>query len=462
MKKLKLSSISIAWLARAKSAVAPTRAHSAHERLDLVLPRGWPESAGAVAWCWRRGDKQDSGQVSDLSQLPVTVRGARACVWTPAAETMLTSVTLPTRARRKIMQALPYALEDRLLGDPDSLHFAYRNETDGSLSVAVTDVKRLRVWLDALKQAGIQPVELCPATLLTPWALDCWSLAFATDEVLVRTGAASGFVAPLSQTTTAMDGGSAKNAGAVFLSPPPLLIAALEEAARNQKTPESLVVFNAPAEFPAEAWSTALKVAVRIEKTSMWERPQDPHCALNLLQGQFEPQGQINHSLRPYLPAAAMLLIWLIGNIAFDLGDWWKLRQQHQANTREMSALLLSTFPETKTILDPVAQMQRSIETLLARTGHRDRDLLPMLAKTATALRADARVRLRGVRYADQSLTLELSWPAPGSPDTIKAAFEAVGVRAEVLGLTPRAGEVDGRLRLQPLAAKPVKSGAPS
>jgi general secretion pathway protein L len=393
-----------------------------------------------VVWHWRRrGDNPQSGQVTDLHQIPETARGARTCVWTPAADTVLTTATLPTRARRKIMQALPYTLEDRLLGDPDSLHFAYRNEIDGSLSVAVTDTKRLRVWLDALAQAGIHPAELCPATLLTPWALDCWSLSFAPDEVLVRTGAASGFVAPLSQAT-----------------PPPLLVAALDEAARTQKTPESLVVFNAPPEFPAEAWSATLKTPVRIETTSVWDRPEDPHTALNLLQGQFEPKGRINNSLRPYLPAAAMLLIWLLGNIAFDLGDWWKLRRQHQEHVREMSALLLSTFPETKTVLDPAAQMQRSIEMLLARTGHRDRDLLPLLAKTATALRADARVRLRGVRYADQGLTLELSWPAPGSPDAIKAAFEAAGVRAEVLALTPRAGEVEGRLRLQPAVTKPA------
>jgi len=451
MKKIKPSSVSIAWLARAKSAASPARAHSAHERLDLVLARGWPESAGAVAWCWRRGGKQESGQVSDLNQLPTTARGARAYVWTPAADTMLTSATLPTRSRRKIMQALPYTLEDRLLGDPDSLHFAYRNETDGSLSVAVTDTKRLRLWLEALKQAGIQPVELCPATLLAPWALDCWSLAFVADEVLVRTGAASGFVAPLS-----LRPGSGQ-----AQIPPPLLVAALQEAARAQRTPESLVVFNAPAGFPAETWSTVLQTPVRIEKTSMWDRPQEPHCALNLLQGQFEPRGQINHSLRPYLPAAAMLLVWLLGNIFFDLGDWWKLRQQHQEYTRAMSALLLSTFPETKTVLDPAAQMQRSIDLLLARTGHRDRDLLPLLTKTATVLRADARVRLRGVRYADQSLTLELTWPAPASPDTIKAALDAAGVRAEILTLTPRAGEVDGRLRLQPAAAKPA-TRAPS
>ena len=482
MQKLKLSSISLAWLARAKSAMSPAPARAAHERLDLVLPRGWPESASPVVWHWRRrGDKPptamdggrfgllpsrgitpsmegrsagreaippginagadfpQSGQVTDLLQIPETARSARTCVWTPAADTMLTTATLPTRSRRKIMQALPYTLEDRLLGDPDSLHFAYRNETDGSLSVAVTSTARLRVWMDALTQAGIQPAELCPATLLVPWALDCWSLSFAADEVLVRTGAASGFVAPLSQTT-----------------PPPLLIAALEEAARGQKTPESLVVFNAPAGFPAEAWSATLMVPVRIEKTSVWDRPEDPRAPLNLLQGQFEPQGRFNSSLRPYLPAAAMLLIWMLGNIAFDLGDWWKLRRQHQEHTREMTALLLSTFPETKTVLDPAAQMQRSIEMLLARTGHRDRDLLPLLAKTATALRADARVRLRGVRYADQSLTLELTWPAQGSPDAIKAALEAAGVRTEVLAMTPRAGSVDGRLRLQPAAGAPA------
>jgi len=151
-----------------------------------------------------------------------------------------------------------------------------------------------------------------------------------------------------------------------------------------------------------------------------------------------------------------MLLIWMLGNIGFDLSEWWKLRRQHQEYTREMTNQLMTSFPETKTVLDPAAQMQRNIDSLLARSGKQDRDLLPLLAKTATALRADPRVRLRGLRYADQSLTLELSWPAAGSPDAVKAALEAGGLRTEMLTLTPRAGEVDGRLRLQPAATRPA------
>ncbi|HJW81708.1 MAG TPA: type II secretion system protein GspL [Acidiferrobacterales bacterium] len=442
MKKLKKSSVSLAWLARAKSAAAPAPARATGDRLDLVLPRGWPDSGSPVFWRWRRrGDKPQSGQATDLRQMPEAARNARAYVWTPAGDTVLTSATLPTRSARKIAQALPFALEDRLLGDPETLHFAYRAESDGSLSVAVTAHERLRHWTDALAQAGIKPVTLCPATLLVPWALDCWSLAFAEDEVLVRTGSASGFVTPLTQAT-----------------PPPLLAAALQEAVRSQKTPEYLVVFSAPAGFPAEAWGAQLQVPVRVETASVWEKQEEPSAPLNLLQGQFEQKGQLKSSLRPYFPAAAMLLVWMLGNMAVDITDWWKLRQQHQAYTREMTSLLLSSFPETKTVLDPAAQMQRSIDTLLARTGNRDRDLLPMLAKTATALRADPRVRLRGVRYADQSLTLELTWPAAGSPDAVKAALEAAGLRTEVLALTPRAGEVDGRLRLQPATARPATS----
>lgn len=440
MKKLKKSSVSIAWLARAKAAASPAAARATQDRLDLLLPRGWPESGSPVAWRWRRrGDKSQTGQVTDLRQVPEAARSARASVWTPAGDSILTSATLPTRSPRKIAQALPFALEERLLGDPETLHFAYRAEADGSLSVAVTAHERLRQWTDALAQAGIKPDVLCPATLLVPWALDCWSLCFAPDEVLVRTGSASGFVAPLSQAT-----------------PPPLLAAALQEAARAQKTPEYLVVFNAPAGFPAEAWGTLLQVPIRVESASVWDKQADPVAPLNLLQGQFEQKGQLSDTLRPYFPAAVMLLIWMLGNVGVDISDWWKLRQQHQNNTREMTSLLLSSFPETKTVLDPAAQLQRSIDTLLARTGNRDRDLLPMLAKTATAMRADPRVRLRGLRYADHSLTLELSWPAAGSPDAVKAALEAAGLRTEVLALTPRAGEVDGRLRLLPASAKPA------
>ena len=418
-------------MTRSRSLRAQKPGVATQGRLDVILPPGWPQSQEPVLWRWRRGrDKSQSGEAADLGQIPAAVRNAPAHVWTPATDTVLTTVTLPTRARRKILQALPYALEDRLLGDPETLHFAYRHEADGSLSVAVTARERLETWMRAFTQAGMRVVSLCPVTLLVPWALDSWSLSFSGQEILVRTGAVAGFVC-----SQALE------------QPPPLLVSTIQEAARTPgAAPESLVVFNAPKSFPADAWSATLELPVRLEPGSLWDKQADPVAPLNLLQGQYSQTGSMLSTWRPFIPALVMLAIWLLGNIVVDATDWWRLRRQHAAAVQEMTGILLSSFPETKTVLDPAAQMQRSADALLSHSGKDE--FLSLLARAATALQA-APGRLRGVRYLDHSLTIEITWSTPTAPDAFRQALESAGVRAEVLALTPRAGEVDGRIRLQ-------------
>lgn len=421
-------------VSRSRSLLAPKPRAAAQGRLDVILPPGWPQSQEPIFWRWQRGkDKSQSGEAADLNQIPAAVRSAPTHVWTPATDTMLTTATLPTRARRKILQALPYVLEDRLLGDPETLHFAYRIEADGSLSVAVTARERVDAWLQAFNQAGIRPVSLCPVTLLVPWALDCWSLSFSGNEILVRTGAVSGFICSQS-----LD------------QPPPLLVSAVQEAARQAgPAPENLVVFNAPKPFPADAWSATLKLPVRVEAGTLWDIQGNPVAPINLLQGQYSQTGSMLSAWRPFLPALVLLGVWLLGNIVVDTTDWWRLRRQHAASVQEMTGILLNSFPETKTVLDPAAQMQRSADALLSHSGKDE--FLSLLAKAAGALQA-APGRLRGVRYMDHSLTIEVTWPTPTAPDAFRQALEAAGVRAEVLALTPRAGEVDGRIRLQSAA----------
>ncbi|MHB8347811.1 MAG: type II secretion system protein GspL, partial [Acidiferrobacterales bacterium] len=124
--------------------------------LSLRLPAGWPEDGLPVLWWWRAGDGETRhGQVAQLAELPAELRAAHVWVWTPAAETMLAQITLPTSSRARIAQALPYALEDQLLGEPESLHFAYRVQGGGSLTVGVTARTRLQAWVDALKTSGL-------------------------------------------------------------------------------------------------------------------------------------------------------------------------------------------------------------------------------------------------------------------------------------------------------------------
>jgi len=428
-------------LSRQATPSAP-RTRDGTERLDLVLPSGWPENPGPVTWRWqRRGKVVNSGELDNLSRLPADARNAPAYVWTPAAETVLTTARLPTRSPRKIVQALPYALEDRLLGDPDSLHFAWRPEADGQLSVAVTARQRVKAWISELNASGLRPVALCPATLLVPWAEEHWSLAFLGSEVLVRTGAVAGFVCPLTGT-----------------QPPPLLVTALQEAARHPHPPSALVVFHAAPGFSAGHWSGILGLPVRTESRSLWERQADSHAPLNLLQGQYERRTELAETLRPYRIALVLASLWLISSFALDVVDWWQLRRDYSALRQSMTQILQTSFPETRTILDPAAQMQKAVDQLLAKGGQGDQELLPMLAKMTTAMQTEPRARLRSLRYSDKALTLELVWPAPATPEAWKNTAERNGLRVEVLSLSPRANEVEGRLRLTP--ATVTRSGS--
>jgi len=331
------------------------------------------------------------------------------------------------------MQALPYALEDRLLGDPESLHFAWRPEPDGALAVAVTSRQRVNTWTEALARAQLRPHAMCPATLLVPWADDCWSLAFVGGEILVRTGAISGFVCP-----------------ATGSEPPPLLVAALQEAARRPNPPAALVVFQGVPGFSATAWKQALNLPVRTESGSFWDRLADSQTPINLLQGQYERGPVLGESLRPYRLALILLALWLVSAASYDLFDWWQLRREHSALRQSMSQILLTSFPETRTVLDPAAQMQKSVEQLLAKGGQSDQELLPMWMKITAAMQTEPRARLRSLRFADKALTVELVWPGAATPDAWKNAAERSGLRAEVLSLSPRANEVEGRLRLTP------------
>jgi len=424
------SSIAQAWLGRRSGQPA---AGAARNRLDLILPFGWPQSLDTVAWHWHHHGKHESGTVHELDQLPGNARNAMTCVWTPAADTMLTEATIPTRSPRKIAQALPYALEDRVLGEPEALHFAWRPEGDGRLAVAVTNKARFQDWTDRLSRAGLKATSICPTTLLIPWAMDCWSMAFVGPEILVRTGPVSGFVCPNDSD-----------------APPALLIAAMREAQKNPNPPETLITFQAPRGFRGDAWSKAVGAPLRVESGTLWDHLENPTAPIDLQQGQFEQSVAIGESLKPFVPAGIMLGVWLISSLLFDVTDWWRLKREHDSVRKEMIAIVKTNFPEIKTILDPAAQMQRAVDKLVAQSGRDDRDIVLMLNKVAAAMRGTTNARLRSVRYTDSALTVEIAWPAPGGADAFRSAVESAGLKADMLSVTPRANEIDGRFRLSP------------
>lgn len=406
--------------------------------LDVFLPDGWPETSAAAHWYGRRGGSTSSGQSNDLAELRPSWKAAHVTIWTPPDATLLTHVSLPTRSWSKIQQALPYALEDQLLGDPEKLHFAYHRQRDGTLAVAVTARERLQVWLEALRASGLVPSRLCPATLALPLDAGDWSLLFSHHRLWVRTGPFAGFVCPVALETA-----------------PPLLSTAVTEARSKHTAPARLTVFDPPAAFQADAWRASMGIEIEASKRSFWQTGPSTPPPLNLLQGEFAPSGKLRDSLRPLRLAAAVLTVWFLGTIGFSLWEWWQLNEQHRSTRQAMVQLFRKTFPEAKVVLDPARQMERNLQSLQLQSGAAGSGgLLALLAQVAPILRAYPNVTLRTVKYSDPKLTLDLRLPDFETLEVIKNALsETRRVRVEVLTANSRASGVEGRLRVQASAA---------
>ncbi len=356
------------------------------DRLELWLPRNWPAEDSELRW--RR--VAPAGAVREGSQrgLEGLAPAEDIIVWTPAAETLLLRARLPTRSSAKIVQALPYALEEQLIEPPESLHFAFAHEADGALAVAVTRRERMQSWLAALAAAGLAPTRLAPVTLSLPLADRAWTLSFVDGEIVLRSGVRAGL------------GGPAEP------RPPAWLHAALAEARSESGAPERILLVDAPADLDSAAWREGLGLPLEAMRPGEAAVPEAP---LDLLQQHYAPRARMAALKRAYVPAAALLAAWLLATLAFDAIEWARLSRAAGAAEEEMRTLLMKSFPETRAILDPAEQMRRGLEDLSARSGiAAPGDMLSLLARAAPEIERESRLRVQGVEYADRALSVRL------------------------------------------------------
>lgn len=118
----------------------------------------------------------------------------------PSREVLLTTATVKTRNQRQLAQALPFALEEQLLHDPELQHYVWHsiNTEEGLNQVAVIEHQRLQQWLDFLHHNGIAPLAILPDFAALPLT-EGHQTAWLTDQGLwVRQSTLSGYYASLS------------------------------------------------------------------------------------------------------------------------------------------------------------------------------------------------------------------------------------------------------------------------
>ncbi|NDP40350.1 MAG: general secretion pathway protein GspL [Rhodoferax sp.] len=268
----------------------------------------------------------------------------------------------------RVRAVLDGLLEDRLLDDTEQLHFALEPQppTDAPVWVAVCERAWLRSAVQVLEQSGRAVNRIVPE--FTPQALADTLYVTGEADAAYLVGAAQGSVAvlPLSRDAIALRGGAQeKNVVAE-----PAVVALAEQVFQRSVTLQQ----SAQRQLQAaqSAWDLAQFDLVTSQSARTWKRWSVG--ARSLLSA-------------PRWRAARLAVLALLAINLVGLNTWaWKEKSLLNSQRQAIAAVLTTTFPQVRVVVDAPVQMAREVATLQQASGAPSgRDLESMLGAFGAA-----------------------------------------------------------------------------
>jgi general secretion pathway protein L len=367
-----------------------------------------------VSWCLRQAQTgYGHVQTGTLDDALLLVRERRLIVLLPSADITLTTVDLPAQLQNaptpRLLQAIPYLLEDRLAEDVETLHFAIGRRSGSRLPVVIAAQARMDDWLKPFRDRDITPAVLVPDLLCVPRVQDAqpvWSVLLEGAQALVRSDACAGFCC---ETEMLAD----------FLA-----LSQAPEGLRLQVYPVE------HAELPTllQPMQTAASVTHGLEYLV---RGYDDAFSVNLLQGEYAATPDYLNWFQPWRMTAALLAAWLVlGTLAMAV-EYLRLRHELRGLEQTAETAFRSAFPQVTRIVDLRAQAQQQLAVLKRAGG--GAGFLPLLQASSQVLTRVSGVQLQEIQYREGALHLALLAGDTQALDSLQQGFaQQPGLRLEV------------------------------
>jgi general secretion pathway protein L len=401
--------------------------------LRIYLSGQWQDAASHCSWALldAGGAVLESGTGS-LSSMP----RADDCLAIAAADRVLcVPVSLPKIKRRQLETALPYALEDFVLGEVADSHVVPGEKlANGDTVLYSVDKRWLSSFVEACEAARLRLRRVIPEYGVLPVQAGEWSVAWDGKD---------GFLA------TSPNVGGPLGRG-LDSAPPAALTLRL---AGEQQKPAALRYYRvAPADVSdMPPWQGLPTPVVAAERAWHWSRAAVGADAPNLLWGKFAPRARVQEwwpRLRP--PLVLLMALFVVEALGSNL-QWWQLAMEKHRIERQMDSLFQETFGADATVVDAPLQMRRS----LARVRHAaglsdDADFIPLLNSFSSELAAFPGSKVNGLRYADGQMDVDAHIAGRSMLDALQRRLNNLGIRTQAIDVREGDAGVDVRLKLVP------------
>lgn len=386
-------------------------------RLLLAIDEQWPTRPDCP-WVLLGDDGQP---VSEGHSEPRHWPAAAECeVVLTGPQCLWLEVPLPRGARRDLPRLLAYALEDRLLKDPDTQHLTLshrRPADDGERDLAgvlVVARDRLRQLIAQLTAIGRPPRRVLAEMQTAPAGGDVWQLSLSASGAILRSSPNAGL---------AVDGD--------ILAPLLSQQAATARAANLAPTRIDVRLTPGLATPDLAALQAETAIPMQVAAPYLWWQGAD-RKATNLLQGEFAFRDNGSAWLLKLRPALALgggaLAVWLLANVGEVV---WMKHRLGQIGER-IERIYRSSFPNAP-VVAPAAQMRQQLNLERARHGLlRDDDALSLLAQATEALGTDAVDGVAALRFEEGRLDLTLAGPAAARAEAVVGLLASRGLLANL------------------------------
>lgn len=366
-------------------------------------------------------------------------------VLVPATDVLTTSVQLPIRSGAKLRAALPFALEENLADDIDSLHFAVGAPREsGRLPVTVVAQDKMDAWLARLGEAGIEAARIVPENYGLARIPGTMSVLIDDHCSMYNDGADTEFV---------LQG----------VKPSDLLVAAGqlgtgEEQAGDDGPSGHLVAFcDAEHEQRLTHDWVALRHELHSVDVNILADGALPKLAVtiaaghgvNLLQGRYGPTADYSSYFSPWKNAAILLLGLALVAMAARGVDYYRLNQEEAILKAQFAEEYRFHRPDdARDIVDPVgavASIKRALGTVVS-----PQVFLPSFRELSLAIAANSSAEIEAISYRAGVINIRLTTPDVATLDNIQKAISASGrFRASIQSTDQVADKIKGRIQIR-------------
>ena len=409
--------------------------------LRLSAPGAAGDSAPTADWIVVDAAGIATGAVGHgtLAEAAAAQDGRRLVLLLPGADVALASPEIPGRNPAKLLKLVPFALEEQLATDVDTLHFAIgKQDAAGRLPVAATDRARLTALLAGLAAAGLSPAAVYPDSLVVPENPAHVVVLIEASHVVVRRPGALPLV---------LDADPLDAALAIAGLPPPAGV-----------DPPDVIVYAAPAEWSRhESLVEDLRDRCASLKVQLLPDGALPLLAagavtgapFNLLQGELAPHQGFGGDWARWRLAALLAGAFLVLHLSTLGVDWWRLHRDEQKIDLELHAAAVEALPQVQN-LARLPSIRLAVESRVHQIRAAvSEGLLGTLGALATGIAQAPSTRLESLNYHDGSSELTVNAPDVAALDRLANAAKSRGFGAQLEGATQKDTRFEGRMQIR-------------